>query len=86
LFLISEVIIKSLSELMEIWWSVIISIFRRYCYFEFFAFNKYFLKASSRGDKIFTIDNRFCDLYIKNNLNRRSKFNPKIMKMLFFFI
>jgi hypothetical protein len=41
---------------------------------------------NNRKDKIFSINNRFYDLYIKNILNRRSKFNSKIIKTLFFYI
>jgi hypothetical protein len=58
----------------------------RCCYFESRALGKYFLKTNNRGNEIFPINNRFCDLYIKNILNRRSKFNPKIVKTLFFYI
>jgi hypothetical protein len=75
---------KSPSELMKVWWPIAINILKRYCYFEFFIFNKYFLKANSRGNKIFPINNRFCDLYIKSILNRCSEFNSKIIKTLFF--
>jgi hypothetical protein len=35
---------------------------------------------------MFPINNRLYDLYIKNILNRRSKFNPKIIRTLFFYI
>jgi hypothetical protein len=35
---------------------------------------------------MFPINNRFCDLYTKSILNRRSKFNPKIIILLFFCI
>jgi hypothetical protein len=75
---------KSFFELIKIWWSIIINIFKRYCYFEFFASDKYFLKTNNRKNKIFLINNRFCNLYIKNILNRYSEFNPKIIKTLFF--
>jgi hypothetical protein len=79
-------IMKSSFELIEIWWPIIINIFRRCYYFEFLASDKYFLKTNNRKNKIFPIDNRFCDLYTKNILNRRSKFNSKIIKALFFYI
>jgi hypothetical protein len=77
---------KSLSELIKIWWPVTINIFKRCYYFESLASNKYFLKANNRKNKIFPIDNRFCDIYTKNILNRRSEFSPKIIETLFFYI
>jgi hypothetical protein len=66
LFLIGEVILESPSELMEIWWLIAINIFRRCCHIKFLVSDVYFLKANSRGNEIFPIDDRFCDLYIKN--------------------
>jgi hypothetical protein len=77
-------IMKSPSGLIKIWWPIIIGIPRRWCYFEFFVSDKYFLKANSREDKIFLINNQFCDLYIKNILDRYSEFNSKIVETLFF--
>jgi hypothetical protein len=35
---------------------------------------------------MFPINDRFCDLYIKSILNRRSEFNSKIIRALFFYI
>jgi hypothetical protein len=86
LFLIGKIILKSLFELMEVWWSVAISISRKCCYIKFLAFGEYFLKANNRGNKIFPINNRFCDLYIKNILDRRSELSSKIIEILFFCI
>jgi hypothetical protein len=86
LFLIGEIILESPSKLIEIWWPIIINISKRCCHFKFLVSNKYFFKANNCGNKIFPIDNRFCDLYIKNILNRRSKFSSKIIKALFFCI
>jgi hypothetical protein len=77
-------ILKLSSKLMKVWWSVAINIFKEYCYFKFLAPDKYFLKINNRGNKIFPINNRFYDLYIKNILNRYSELNPKIIKILFF--
>jgi hypothetical protein len=75
---------KSPSELMKVWWPIAINILKRYCYFEFFIFNKYFLKANSRGNKIFPINNRFCDLYIKRILHRCSEFKTNIIKTQYY--
>jgi hypothetical protein len=86
LFLIGKMILESFFELMEVWWSVAISIFKGYCYIKSLVPDEYFFKASNRGDKMFSIDNRFCDLYVKNILNRRSEFSPKIIETLFFCI
>jgi hypothetical protein len=77
---------KSPFELMERWWPAAIDIFKKYCCFEFLVPDEYFFKASSCGNKIFPISDRFCDLYIKSILNRRSKLNPKIIETLFFYI
>jgi hypothetical protein len=79
-------ILKSLSKLIKVWWPVAINISRGYCHIKSLASDKYFLKTNNRENKIFPINNRLCDLYIKSILNRRSKFNPKIIKMLFFYI
>jgi hypothetical protein len=80
------VILESLSELMEVWWPIAINIFRRCYHIKFFVSDEYFLKTNNRGNKIFPIDDRFCDLHIKNILNRRSELNPKIIETLFFCI
>jgi hypothetical protein len=85
LFLIGEVILESPFGLMEIWWFIIISILKECCHFEFLVSGEYFFKANSCGNKIFPINNRFCDLHIKNILNWRSEVNSKIIKALFFY-
>jgi hypothetical protein len=84
--LIGKGIMKSPFKLIEVWWFVTINIFKECSYFEFLASDKYFFKTNSRINKIFPINNRFYDLYAKNILNRRSEFNSKIIKMLFFYI
>jgi hypothetical protein len=75
---------KSPSELIEVWWSVAINVPKKCCHFESFVFGEYFLKANNRENKIFPINDRFCDLYIKNILIRYSEFNPIIIRALFF--
>jgi hypothetical protein len=75
---------KSLFGLIEVWWPIIINIFREYYYFKFFASDENFLKTNNRENEIFSINNRFCDLHIKKILNRYSELNPKIIKTLFF--
>jgi hypothetical protein len=79
-------ILESPFKLMKVWWSIAINIFKGCYHIKSFASDKYFLKANNRGNKIFPIDDRLCDLYIKSILNRRSKFSPKIIETLFFFI
>jgi hypothetical protein len=41
-------------------------------------------RNNNRENKIFPINDRFCDLYIKSILNRYSEFSPKIIEVLFF--
>jgi hypothetical protein len=76
--------LESLSELMKIWWLIAINIFRGCCHFESLAFDEYFFKTNNRENKIFPINDRFCDLHIKNILNRPLEFSSKIIKSLFF--
>jgi hypothetical protein len=80
------VVLESLFKLMEVWWFIIINILKGCYHFESFASDKYFFKTSNCGDKIFSINNRFCDLHAKNILNRYSEFNSKIIRTLFFYV